>query len=285
MKKIYAISNQSGKLEWGFWDLYKYQKEALELINNNNHSVISSSRQVGVTTIMANYIAEMMMTCENKRFMVISNNVNCANRIISLIKARIENDPIPFYFNKKNVNEISLVNGSSVTSAAATASAGHSYEFDHIFIDNAAFIDNLEKVYKSISVRAKKITMTSCQKYDDSFFNKCIKDKKSWTHLKVHWMSHPEFVKGLHTGGINGHGSLWYDRMCRSLGNDPDAIKSELDCIPVPRKKKEKIKEPKDTKITVRIDEGSMSKVGKKLIEKDVTISQYIRELINKDVK
>ena len=281
MKKIFAITKEG---KWGYQKPYVFQEEMTTLIRDNKQSIISSSRQMGVSTLIANYIAEMMMTHDNKSYMVISNDTMCAKKIISLIILMIENDPIPFKFNKKNTEEVSLVNGSKVKIAAAKTSAGHSYKFDHIFIDNAAFIDNLEEVYKSLVYRSGKITLSSCQRYDDSFFNKCLQNEGSWNRLKLHWTRHPEHTEGLHTGGINGYGSPWYSRMCKSLGNDPYEIKSQLDCMPIPRKKP-KNTQPKDTKITIRIGESSMSKIGKKLIEKDVTVSQYIRSLIEADLQ
>jgi len=244
-----------------------YQLKAIDSINKNKFNIIASSRQMGGTSMMSIYIAWYVLFNSNKKVMIMSNNLNGGKRILDLIRAIIIN------FNenilKDNKTEIELSNGCTIKVVAPTLCASKGYMLDLLFIDNAAFINNLSDIYMALGMsmtvgEGKVILMSTPQ--DDSDFNLLAlngKENESINYIEWSW--------------DKLCGKDWFDKQCVQLGWDQDRIDTELNCVI-----KYKEKSNKDKTISLRISAETYNKM--KIKAGELSASDYIRYLIDHDL-
>ena len=96
MIEKYALQNE-------IWDMHP---ELLDMINNNKYVVVTKSRNVGFTSLMAAYVAcEMVLNSDGNndiyRVRYIPGNCNTKYDFISLVKQYISNIPLELYTCEK----------------------------------------------------------------------------------------------------------------------------------------------------------------------------------------
>lgn len=264
-------------------DLFPYQETIINKITATPFTLIASSRQMGISTLIDAYIAWYALFNTEKEILIVSNNSATSIEHLERIKLILMNYKVDgiFDFDKdcktNNKKEVVLSNGCRIIATSPSADAGRGYGIDLLFFDNAAYIKHLEDIYIASAMavssrKGSKIIMASSAS-DNSFFNKLAlkirnnDEENSYSKLlEIKWDMHPQRT------------NEWYDEMCRSLGYDQSKIDQELDCVI-----NYKDKSNKDKTISLRLPYELYKQIKIKIGEDSV--SDYIRNLIEKGLR
>lgn len=255
------------------FQLFEFQKDIINKIESGFEFFISKSRQMHFTTLFFYYIAWKLITNEKFSIHLIINDINIGkihlqniNNIISQICNKLDLKKI---YNKSTTKNIILINDSNIKIGTSKRSF-IGKKIDITIFDEASFCKDFETCYNSAVICSKKIiAYSSINNYN--FFVKKSLEKNGYNY---HWTQHPIYSKDY--DGNNYHTSEWYRKKCL-LYSDEKKIHAELNCIPIDNKEKEIV-------ITFRIDENLNQKVKDKLLNLNVNMSNYIRDLIEKDL-
>lgn len=245
--------------------LYDYQKVCIQSFQENRFNITLKSRQTGLSTVTAGYIAWLMIFHKAREIVVVANKQKNAQGFIRKVKLIIKKSP-PWMVPKivsDNKGSIELSNGSMVTAEATTSDAARSESLSLLVIDEAAAIDTHKvndlwgAAYPTLSLGGAAIII-STPKGVGNWYHKTWGDSQkgenSFAGLFIHWTEHPvysvgtqwfctdemckreqthdcEFGKSVceYCGEKVAPTSPWYREQCKQLG-DPRLIKQELDC-------------------------------------------------------
>lgn len=270
----YAFAFNPYKNEYQKINLFDYQKNMLKSFEKNNFSIIKQSRQVGVDTAVAVYIAYFLLKNQNKQTLVISNNTDCAIKFLEKVKTiLLYAKEIPERMNQKSIY---LKNGSKITVTGSSADAGRGFRCDLIYMNNFEYINNSSNIYKAIQptiyYAGGKLILSSTPKYKKDFFyniwTSAAKKESSFKRINVSWKENPYFDEE------------WYKKECLVFGN-PDSITTELDGKFIVKKDKNR-----KAAINIRLSQDKKYEILKKMRQKNISsITDYIMELIDKDLE
>jgi predicted DNA binding CopG/RHH family protein len=71
--------------------------------------------------------------------------------------------------------------------------------------------------------------------------------------------------------------NIWYEKIKENYGGNIDMFNSEINLIDIPNKTN------KNRVVTIRVNDDILNKITDKLLERDLSISEYIRQLIEDD--
>lgn len=267
----------------------EYQKKFISDIHNNKFHIITQSRQMHVSSMMALYIAWYALFNEGKTIMLISDSIASGKELLNKIGFIIEN----YYLDKKGTlissetsKSITLTNFSKIILQSATADAARGYSLDFLYIHNASHIKHLDDIMTAAFCavypkKYSKIIISSTPK-DNSFFNKIFlesnEDNSSFKRMILHWTQHPIYSKDIvrTESDYFEYSSPWFEEMCKKLYSK-SAIEQELECVITYNDKTNK-----DKTVSLRISMEMYNKLKSKLSDHE-SISDYIRKLIEED--
>lgn len=270
-------------------DLYPYQKDILNTFDENEVTLLLSPRQMGVSHMLVFNLANFIINNDSDRniYYFITNNYISSMEIIDKVKLIInqyqkENSEL-LYTNNSRI-QISLSNGNTIKILSDTEDGLRGINFNKkhesidtqwkpfgLIVDNAGYCKSLKYVYENIcrkDINLRQVIMCSSlnNKYNffyDELFNKECEFKK----IKLNWYDNPNFTKE------------WYKNIkliyCKNM--------YEIDLVRT-QEPKEPNKPNKNRVITIRLDDDTIDKLTNKLIETDLSISEYIRHLVKKDI-
>jgi hypothetical protein len=151
LKKYCYISNPiKGRV---LFKLFPFQEEVLRALQNNNYCIINKSRQLGLSTLTAGLSLHMMLFNMDKTVLCIATKQETAKNMVTKVKYMYDNLPAWLKGTKpieNNKLSLKLKNGSQIVATSAASDAGRSYAVSLLLIDEAAFIDSIDKIYTSI---------------------------------------------------------------------------------------------------------------------------------------
>lgn len=265
------------------FEYYDLDRSYVNMISENRFSLVVKSRQMHFTDTMAAYTAwHLLFNTDEDTNTVVYVSVNLS--LGKNFRERVKNLLIQYGLTKNdlindNQNTLTLVNGNTLRIFPSTPDAFCSYSINGLLImDEVAFIKRFKELYSiivpTISNKCRVIIASTPNGID--FFHRlydyAMTGKNLFKVLFVNYKDNPKF-----------NNDNWFNQMCKDLG-DPKRIKVELLGEFISGLEYETLKKPKDKQIIFRVNDEVMSKIGEKLIELDVSISDYIRGLINKDL-
>jgi predicted DNA binding CopG/RHH family protein len=280
-----GVVPSSGKIEK--FELYPFEETFFNHIHNNRFSLIKKSRQMHITTMLASYSAWLLSEepyigpedIEESKPTVIyfSPNFKSSKRFKTLTTSLL---PSNTNLTINNVKHSRLENGNSIMVKSVTINSLRSYSLEDtklLIIDEAAFIDKFDEFFKEllpmISTSNTKIVIASTPNGIEGFhslWEGANKGENQFKLLSLNYKDNPRQTQD------------WLDNMKKTL-NDDLYIRQELygEFVEIPPKKKKK---KKSNLVQVRLDDTTLNKIGIKLIQNDINISEYIRQLIKKDL-
>jgi hypothetical protein len=163
--------------------------------------------------------------------------------------------------------------GGVTVKACSTPDCLRGFSPNLIIFDEASFTYRFGDAYEIVNNSLKpygKIFIGSTPNGID-FFHKIWSDaetdKNNFKSINFHWSDFP------------GRDIEWYENMKKVLNYNEQKISQELDAQFVVHK------DNKQKTISLRITEDLYSKIGSKLVETDKNFSEYVRELIVKDLR
>lgn len=182
---------------------YPFQEKTLEEIRNNRFSIINKSRQLGISTLVAGYSLWIMLFNKDKTVLCIATKQETARGMVEKVQFMYENLPTWLKGNQKPLsnNKLSfkLANSSQIIATSAASDAGRSYAVSLLLIDEAAFIEGIDKIYTSIkptiSTGGGVIALSSPHGVGNWFhkmYTAAEAGKGDFKPIKLPWYLHPD---------------------------------------------------------------------------------------------
>jgi len=181
---------------------YDYQEELLETFDDHRFTIILKARQLGISTIVAGYIAWLMLFHRDKNVLVVATKLSTAANLVRKVKGIIKHLP-PWLkianIDVDNKNSFELSNGSQVKASSTSADAGRSEALSLLVVDEAAHVENLTDLwtalYPTISTGGRCIALSTPNGVGDWFHETYIKSESGQNEFfPVHlmWDVHPD---------------------------------------------------------------------------------------------
>lgn len=212
-KKFYYIQHPiKGRMLFG---LYGFQEVMMRKFTKEEDAIINKSRQLGISTLISCYSLWLMLFHKDKNILVLATSQDTAKNLIT--KVRFSYEQLPSWMRLKTTENnkllLKLVNGSQIQAKSATDNAARSEAVSLLVIDEAAFIDNIERIFtaaqQTLSTGGFCIALSTPNGSGNWFYNEFIRaqDKKnSFVPYILPWTVHPE------------RDQEWRDRQDRELG-------------------------------------------------------------------
>jgi hypothetical protein len=267
-------------------EYYPFEEEVINGIHDNQYTIIKKSRQMHLTTILAAYVAWYMIFNENNEkseIVYCSNRFDISKRFVTLVSAIIYD-----YYGEKYVDEkivdkktqLTLKNGNTIRvhSNNIDSMKGWSLLPTHMYIfDEAAFLSNLDDFINTLDfVKPNddiKVVVGSTPngfEYFHRLWDGSVRSENKYYSIDLPYYKHPK------------RDEKWAEEQRKILNFNDLQFNQEILGLfiqPQPKPKKNKT-----NLIQFRVSDEIMNQIGLKLIEKDVTISDYIRDLVKKDI-
>jgi hypothetical protein len=244
--------------------IYPYRKELLKTLKDNRFVMIKHSRQVGASTTLVIHAFNLLISDKQSNIVLISNKLDSSILLLNKIKTLLVEVGVSFIKNTQQM--IVLENGSTLTIANVLSPIGST--IDTLLVDNAGFVD-LEKIYESfipnLSLHINSNIVIVSSNKPNSYFNHLFSNDNGFIKITIPWDS------------VTGRDDKWLREMEMGLADEYN-FNVEVKLLDKPVKAKKN----KNT-ISVRINDGILNQLNKRLAETELSLSQYIKQLILKD--
>jgi predicted DNA binding CopG/RHH family protein len=265
-------------------ELYNFQLDLLESIKDTGFDLIAHSRQMGVTNLLALYIAWVAIFDEDKRIGLMSSNRDAGSRLLERVVQILQNYSIKEYFDfdkeftSSSKYKLQLKNGNLLGVLSPGPDSLRGMRIHKLIIDEAAYIKKLSEILKystmMFAIQGSKIILASSPKRNSHFNkmvlnyeeDKSIKEDKNISLNYLPWNLHPNRDKE------------WFEKQCIILGLRQELINEELNCVVTSDEH-----EQKNKTISLRLTNKWLIDIKTKIGD-ELSISDYIRGLIEKDL-
>jgi len=223
---------------------FEYQEECVRNFHKFQNNIILKSRQTGLSSVTAGYVAWRLMFRYEERILIIANKGDGAIRFLDTVKEFIDNTPKwlrPNAETSRNQTELEFSNKSWIKAKASSPEAGRGESLTMLVLDETAFIKDDEQIWMgagmALSQTQGKCIMISTPNGTGNLYHKTwtasINGDNDFNRLNVHWTENPIAAKGLEIrkdpSGNDVYWSPWYESQCKRLHYDSVKIAQELD--------------------------------------------------------
>lgn len=253
---------------------YEFQNEICSNFDNNRFIALQHSRQMGITTLLKFYICNFLFNNTNEKKTIYLKTISANGKhFIEEIRVMVNEYLVDMSNNfiTNNSKHIKLTNGNEIKLLGNSLIGIDPTKTYSFIIDNAAFIDNINELIGGfINGGVNQILLTSSKTIkENQFYNTIFINQNSlFNKINIDWKLNPNFT------------SEWYDKTKRLYGDNVDMFNCEINLWDV---KDTSTKVNKNRIINVRLTDDLLAKISNKLIEQDISLSEYLRNLINKD--
>jgi len=228
IKKYFKIEHPiKGKINF---ELYDFQSKTLRELLGHKFNIILKSRQMGISTLVASYALVNMLFKENYKVLVIATTQDVAKNLVHKVKVMHYN--LPSWLKPATVDDnklqLTFANGSSIKAVSSSPTAGRSEALSLLIIDEAAFVDNIERIWASAQMTLATggdAILLSTPNGVDNLFHQLWSDAEiqrapdgldPFNPIRLKWDLHPE------------RDQRWRDQQTLHLG--PRLAAQECDC-------------------------------------------------------
>jgi len=183
--------------------LYPFQEEVLNDFRNHRFTIINKSRQLGISTLSAGYSLWTMLFNKDKTVLCIATKQETAKGMVEKVQFMYNNLPSWLKGNQKPVSDnklsLKLANNSQIVATSAASDAGRSYAVSLLLVDEAAFIEGIDRIYTSIKptiATGGGIIALSSPNGVGNWFHKMYAEaeigKNDFKAIKLKWDLHPD---------------------------------------------------------------------------------------------
>lgn len=194
---------------------YPFQDDLLEKFRDHRFNAIAKARQLGISTIVAGYIAWMLLFYRDKNILVMATKYSTASNMVKKVKHILGNVPDWLTISKvtiDNKHSFELSNGSQVKAIPTSPDAGRSEAVSLLVVDEAAHVENMDEIwtaiYPTISTGGRCIALSSPNGIGNWFhrtFEDSLNGQNGFISTSLPWNVHPE------------HDQAWFDNETRNL--------------------------------------------------------------------
>jgi hypothetical protein len=199
-KYCYIKHPKKGRI---LFHLYPFQEEVLGEFRNNRFTIINKSRQLGISTLVAGFSLWTMLFQKDKTILCVATKQVTAAGMVEKVQFMYDN--LPSWLKGPNKplanNKLSfkLPNNSEIIATSAASDAGRSYAVSLLLIDEAAFIEGIDKIYTSILPTISSgggIIALSSPNGIGNWFHKTYTEaevnRNEFKAIKLPWQLHPD---------------------------------------------------------------------------------------------
>jgi hypothetical protein len=183
--------------------LYPFQEDVLTDFRNNRFCIINKSRQLGISTLVAGFSLWLMIFNKDKTILCIATKQETARGMVEKVQFMYDNLPSWLKGNQKPLsnNKLSfqLANNSRIVATSAASDAGRSYAVSLLLMDEAAFIEGVDKIYTSIkptiATGGGAIALSSPNGVGNWFhrmYSEAEIGKNDFKAIRLPWNLHPD---------------------------------------------------------------------------------------------
>lgn len=183
--------------------LYPFQEDVLNDFRNHRFSIINKSRQLGISTLSAGYALWIMLFNKDKTVLCIATKQETAKGMVEKVQFMYNNLPNWLKGNQKPISDnklsLKLANNSQIVATSAAPNSGRSYAVSLLIIDEAAFIEGIDKIYTSIKptiATGGGIIALSSPNGVGNWFHKMYTEaevnKNDFKAIRLKWDLHPD---------------------------------------------------------------------------------------------
>lgn len=196
---VYIISLDKGRV---LFDLYDFQLDMIDKFQKNRYVISCLARQLGKTTVVAAFLFHQLIFNKDFTIAILANKGSKAREILSRIKLMYE--MLPWWIKpgvvEWNKGSIQFDNRSKCFAAATSNSSIRGESVNIVYLDEAAFIDNMEEFYTSTypvisSGKNTKVLITSTPNGMNLFyklFTDAQKKRNFFVPVLYTWKAHPD---------------------------------------------------------------------------------------------
>lgn len=181
---------------------FPFQDDLLEKFRDHRFNVIAKARQLGISTIVAGYIAWMLLFYRDKNILVMATKYTTASNMVKKVKHMLANVPDWLRIAKvtiDNKNSFELSNGSIVKAIATSADAGRSEAVSLLVVDEAAHVENMDEIwtaiYPTLTAGGRCIALSSPNGIGNWFhktYEDALNNQNGFISTSLPWDVHPE---------------------------------------------------------------------------------------------
>jgi hypothetical protein len=223
MKKYYTIQHPTrGRMTF---NLFPFQEKSLKLFQRFDYCIINKSRQLGISTLTSAFALWMMLFEQDKNILVLATTQATAKNMVTKVRFAYDNLPKWMQLPVMEHNRLSLrlKNGSQIKAVSAATDSARSEAVSLLVIDEAAFIDNIEKIFtaaqQTLATGGRCIALSTPNGVGNWFhkeFTKAQNEENKFIPISLPWTVHPE------------RDVVWREEQTNSLG--VRAAAQECDC-------------------------------------------------------
>ena len=183
--------------------LYPFQENVLSDFREHRFNVINKSRQLGISTLAAGFALHTMLFNKDKTVLCIATKQETAKGMVDKVQFMYNNLPNWLKGNKKPISDnklsLKLSNNSQIVATSAASDAGRSYAVSLLLIDEAAFIEGIDRIYTSIKptiATGGRIIALSSPNGIGNWFHRTYVDatisKNEFHPIELKWDLHPD---------------------------------------------------------------------------------------------
>jgi len=206
--------------------MYPFQEDVIKDFQDHRFSVILKARQLGLSTVVAGYVAWLMLFHRDKNVLVLATKLLSASNLVKKVKYIIKSVP-PWLMIASveidNRNSFELSNGSQIKSSATSADAGRSEALSLLVLDEAAFIEGMQELwtglYPTMATGGRCIAISTPNGVGNWFHQTYIDseaDINEFHPIKLFWTVHPD------------RDQIWFDKETKNLSKRE--IAQEYEC-------------------------------------------------------
>jgi len=183
--------------------LYPFQEDVLNDLRNNRFSIINKSRQLGISTLSAGFALWTMLFQKDKTVLCIATKQETAKGMVEKVQFMYNSLPSWLKGNIKPISDnklsLKLANNSQIVATSAASDAGRSYAVSLLIVDEAAFIEGIDRIYTSIKptiATGGGIIALSSPNGVGNWFHRMYTEaeigKNEFKAIKLRWDLHPD---------------------------------------------------------------------------------------------
>ena len=231
MRKFCKISHpMKGMIPFA---LFPFQAKVLDIIKNDENSIILKSRQLGISTLAAGYSLWLMLFHQNKNILCIATKQDTAKNMVTKVKLMYNH--LPMWLKEKKLDgsfnkpleesklTLRLNNESQIKATSASSDSGRSEAVSLLLIDEAAFINGIGEIWASaqqtLATGGKCIALSTPYGTGNWFHKTWVQAEENlngFVPIRLPWFVHPE------------RDQAWRDQQDAELGIKDAA--QECDC-------------------------------------------------------
>ena len=205
---------------------YDFQSRLLADFNDHRFNLILKARQLGISTIVAAYIAWMMIFHRDKNILVMATKFSTATNLVKKVKHMIKNLPDWVKIAEVTIDNrasFELSNGSQIKASSTSGDAGRSEALSLLVVDEAAHVEGLDELwaglYPALSTGGRCIALSTPNGVGNWFHKTYAEaeiEENDFFVTRLHWDVHPD------------RDLLWYEKETKNMSRRE--IAQELEC-------------------------------------------------------